>query len=80
MRYEILLAPIQCLKTMPPLKKIHPSQYFCNCSTNIKCLKQNVTPSPYHAQATKSNTFKHVKTFTPPKNKYNKEAVFLGVN
>ncbi len=51
MRYEIFFAPIQCLKTMHPPKKIHPSQFFSNQSTSINFFKQNVIPSTYHAHA-----------------------------
>ncbi len=69
MRYEQIVACIQFLKTMHPLTP-HPNPplpIIFNCPTSIKCLKQNVTPSPYHAHANKSTTLKHVETLTPPK-------------
>ncbi len=42
-------------------KKIHPSQFVFNHTTSIKCFKQNVTPSTYHAHAKLSTTLKHAK-------------------
>ncbi len=61
-----------CLPTLsvwkqctPPPSLAHqksPLPFFSDCPTSIKCLKQNVTPSPYHAHSKKSTTLKHVKT------------------
>ncbi len=67
MRHEQMFAPLQCLKTMAHQKYILP--FFSDCPTNIKFSKQNVTPSPYHAQTKKSTTLKHVK-HSPPPNSY----------
>ncbi len=65
MRHEQMFALIQCLKTMHPPSLAPPNPPF-DCPTSIKCLKQHITPSSYHAHAKKLTTLKHVKTFKPP--------------
>ncbi len=55
MRYEHIFAHSVPENNTPP-KKFHSSQCFFNRSTSIKCFKQNVTPSTYHAHAKMSTT------------------------
>ncbi len=54
--------------------------FFSDCPNSIKCLKQNVTPSPYHAHAKKSTTLKHVKTFICSKFIFYIPKLFLNEN
>ncbi len=58
----------QCTPPLFVKKEIHSSSQFILTFllvNSIKCLKQNVSPSTYHAHVKKSTTLKNVKKMHP---------------